>query len=40
MAEKTNVGVAVFVGFGSDGAAAFLSERSLVHCCSHQFVFG
>ena len=40
MAEKTNVGVAVFVqvthlcGFGSDGAA-----YSLVRCSSHQFVF-
>ena len=46
MAEKTNVGVAVFVagninvcGFGSDGAAALLSACSLVRCCSHQFVF-
>ena len=46
MAEKTNVGVGVFVagniyvcGFGSDGAAALLSAFSLVHCCSHQFVF-
>ncbi len=45
MAEKTNVGVAVFVagninvcGFGSDGAAALLSACSLVRCCSHQFV--
>ena len=46
MAEKTNVGVAVFVagntyvcGCGSDGAAALLSACSLVRCCSHQFVF-
>ena len=46
MAEKTNVGVAVFVagntyvyGFGADGAAALLSACSLVRCCSHQFVF-
>ena len=46
MAEKTNVGVAVFVagntyvcGFGSDGAAALLSACSLVRCCSHQFAF-
>ena len=46
MAEKTNMGVAVFVasntyvcGFGSDGAAALLSACSLVRCCSHQFVF-
>ena len=46
MAEKTNVGVAVFVagntymcGFGSDAAAALLSACSLVRCCSHQFVF-
>ena len=46
MAEKTNVGVAVFVagntyvcGFGSDGAAALLSACSLVRCCGHQFVF-
>ena len=44
MAEKTNVGVAVFVadntcGFGSDGAAAaLLSACTLVRCCSHQFV--
>ena len=45
MAEKTNVGVAVFVagntyvcGFGSDGAAVLLSACSLVCCCSHQFV--
>ena len=46
MAEKTNVGVAVFVadntyvcGCGSDGAAALLSACSLVRCsCSHQFV--
>ena len=46
MAEKTNVGVAVFVadstyvcGCGSDGATALLSACSLVRCCSHQFVF-
>ena len=46
MAEKTNVGVAVFVadntyvcGCGSDGAAALLSACSLVRCCSHQFGF-
>ena len=46
MAEKTNVGVAVFVaditsmcGCGSDGAAALLSVCSLVRCCSHQFLF-
>ena len=46
MAEKTNVGVAVFVagntyvcGFRSDGAAALLSACSTVRCCSHQFVF-
>ena len=45
MAEKTNVGVAVFVadntyvcGCGSDGATALLSVCSLVRCCSHQFV--
>ena len=46
VAEKTNVGVAVFVadntsmcGFGSEGTAALLSACSLVRCCSHQFVF-
>ena len=46
MAEKTNVGVAVFVadntyvcGCGSDGATVLLSACSLVRCCSHQFVF-
>ena len=46
MAEKTNVGKAVFIaditsmcGFGLDGAAALLSACSFVHCCSHQFVF-
>ena len=46
MAEKTNVGVAVFVadntyvyGCGSDGATALLSACSLVRCRSHQFVF-
>ena len=46
MAEKTNVGVAVFVadntyvcGCGSDGAATLLSACSLVCCCSHQFGF-
>ena len=46
MAEKTNVGMAVFIaditsmcGFGSDGAAALLSACSLVRCCSHQLVF-
>ena len=45
MAEKTNVGMAVFIaditsmcGFGSDGAAALLSACSLVRCCSHQFL--
>ena len=44
--EETNAGVTVFVaevasmcGFGSDGIAALLSACSLVHCCSHQFVF-
>ena len=48
MAEKTNVGMAVFIaditsiymcGFGLDGAAALLSACSFVCCCSHQFVF-
>ena len=46
MAEKTNVGIAVFIaditsmcGFGSDGAVALLSVCSFVRCCSHQFVF-
>ena len=46
MTDKTNVGVAVFIadttcmcGFGSDGAAALLSARSLVRCCSHRCVF-
>ena len=46
MAEKTNVGIAVFVaditsmcGLGSDGVAVLLSAWSLVRCCSHQFVF-
>ena len=46
MAEKTNVGMAVFIahitsmcGFGSDGAAALFSVCSFVRCCSHQFVF-
>ena len=46
MAEKTNVGMAVFIagitsmcGFGSDGAAALLSACSFVRCCNHQFVF-
>ena len=46
MAEKTNVGMTVFVagntyvcGFGSDVAAALLSACSLLRCCSHQFVF-
>ena len=45
MAEKPNVGVAIFVadniymcGFGSDGAAALLSACSLVRCGSRQFV--
>ena len=47
MAEKTNVGMAVFVadnpstcmcGFGSDGAAALLYACSLIRCCSNQFV--
>ena len=44
MAEKTNVGVAVFnaditymCGLWSDGAAALLSACSLVRCCSHHF---
>ena len=42
MAEKTNVGMAVFVadntsmrGFGSDGVAALLSANSLVRCGSY-----
>ena len=46
MAEKANVEMAAFIaditymcGFGSDGAAAFLSACSFVRCCSHQFVF-
>ena len=46
MAEKTNVGMGVFIahitsmcGFGLDGAAALLSACSFVRCCSHQFVF-
>ena len=46
MAEKTNVGMAVFIaditsmcGFGSDGAAALHSGCSFVCCCSHQFLF-
>ena len=46
MAEKPNVGVAVFIAditsmycFGSDGAAALLSACSFVRCCSHQFIF-
>ena len=46
MAEKTNVGVVVFVadnasmcGFGSDGVAALLSVYSPVRCCSREFVF-
>ena len=46
MAEKTNVGMAVFIaditsmcGFGSDAAAALLSACSFVGCCSHQFLF-
>ena len=46
MAEKTNVGVAVFAagntcvcGFGSDGTAALLSACSFVRSCSNQFVF-
>ena len=46
MAEKTNVGMAVFIaditcmcGFGLDGAAALLSACSFVLSCSHQFVF-
>ena len=46
MAEKTNAWMAVFIaditsmcGFGSDGAAAFLSVCSFVCCCSHQFLF-
>ena len=45
MAEKPNVGVAVFVadntsmcGFGSDGAVALLSACSLARCGSHRFV--
>ena len=39
MAEKTNVGMAVFIaditstwGFGSDGVAALLSACSFVRC--------
>ena len=46
MAEKTNACMAVFIaditsmcGFGSDGAAALLSVRSFVCCCSHHFIF-
>ena len=46
MAEKTNVGMAVFIaditsmcGFGTDGAAVLLSACSFVRCCIHQFVF-
>ena len=46
MAEKTNVGMAVFnaditsmCGFVSDGVVALLSACSLVRCCSHRFVF-
>ena len=46
MAEKPNVGVAVFVAdnsymwcFGSDGSAAVLTACSVVRCGSHQFVF-
>ena len=46
MAEKTNVGMAVFIAdttsrcsFGLDGAAAHLSACSFVRCCSQQFVF-
>ena len=42
MAEKTNIGMAVFIahitsmcGFGLDGAAALLSASSFVRCCSH-----
>ena len=42
MAEKTNVGMAVFIAhitsmcdFGLDGAAALLSACSFVRCCSH-----
>ena len=45
MAEKTNVGMAVFIaditsmyGFGLDGAAALRSACSFVRCCSHQFL--
>ena len=45
MAEKTNVGMAVFIaditsmcGLGSDGAAALLSGCSFVRCCSHPFL--
>ena len=41
MAEKTNVGMAVFIaditsmcGFGLDGAAALHSACSFVRCCS------
>ena len=44
MAEKTNVGVAIFVadttslcGLRSDGATALLTACSLVRCCSQQF---
>ena len=46
MAEKTNVGMAVFIaditsmcGFGSDGVAALLSACSFVRRCSHHFDF-
>ena len=45
MAEKPNVGVAIFVadntsmcGFGSDIATVLLSACSLVRCGSHQFL--
>ena len=44
MAEKTNVGMSVFIaditsmcGFGLDGAAALLSVCLFVGCCSYQF---
>ena len=47
MAEKTNVGVTVFVadstalcGFGSDGGAVLLFGCSLVRCCSHHYYNG
>ena len=42
MAEKTNVGMAVYIADITsmyDGADALLSGFSCVRCCSHQFVF-